>query len=188
MEKKIRTFIALDLPREVINEIKRVQEFIKKKKLFDGKLVEPENLHLTLKFLGEIDEDKINEVKNRLKGIKFEGFEVGFGDIGVFSSKYKKYIRVIWVKLNGKAVWDLQKKIDEVLEGLFEREHRFMGHITIARVKRVYDRQGFLEYIQNLSLRKIKFKVDNFFLKKSELKPEGPFYKDLAKYKLINQK
>jgi len=181
---KSRIFIALDLPREVINEIKRVQEIINKKKLFDGKLVEPENLHLTLKFLGEINEDKIEEVKKRLRKIRFEGFESNLGEGGVFSSKYKSYARVIWIKLEGKCVWELQKKIDEALDSLFEKEHRFMGHITLARIKRVYDRKGFLDYVCGVKVKKIKFKVDKFFLKKSERFPEGPVYEDLEEYKL----
>jgi 2'-5' RNA ligase len=54
-EEKIRSFIAIELPREAINYIKQLQGLIKKQNLFTGKFTEPENLHLTLKFLGEIE-------------------------------------------------------------------------------------------------------------------------------------
>jgi len=178
----IRCFIALDLPREVMKEIERLQEQIKKQKLFVGKFVEVENLHLTLKFLGEIDEDTVDRVKERLKKVEFKEFESSLGDVGVFSSKYSSYIRVIWVKLKGAD--RLQKQIDGVLDGLFEKENRFMSHITLARVKKVSDRKGLIEYVKHLKSRPFKFKVDKFFLKKSELKPEGPVYEDLESYEL----
>jgi len=187
MEKsKKRCFVALDLPRGIINELKRIQEIIKKKNLFAGKFVEPENFHLTLKFLGELDETEVKEVKERLGEIKFEGFESGLGGVGVFSSKYKSYVRVVWVKLKGRQVFELQKKIDEYLKDLFEKEFRFMSHITIARVKHVGDKKKFLDHVKAIKVKKIGFVIDKFFLKKSELKPEGVVYEDVEGYKSIN--
>jgi len=180
-----RCFIALDLPCDVIDEIKSIQGLIKKKNLFNGKFTEPGNLHLTLKFLGEIDEEKVNEVKNKLREIKFNDFEISLGNIGVFSSKYENYFRVVWIEILGKGVRDLRKQIDEKLAGLFEPEKRFMSHITIARIKKVYDRQGFLEYIKKIKVPKIGFKVDKFFLKKSELFETGPVYEDLEGYSAL---
>jgi 2'-5' RNA ligase len=180
--EKIRCFIALDLPREVINQIVKVQELIKRKKLFDGKIIEPDNLHLTLKFLGEINKEQIAKVQERLRDVKFDEFKVYLDEVGVFSSKYKSYIRVLWVKLAGKSVFELQKKIDEKLFDLFDKEKRFMSHITIARIKRVYDRKGFLKYLKQIKLPKICFSVDRFFLKKSELFETGPVYEDIEEY------
>ena len=181
-EKLTRCFVALDLPRNVINGIVNIQEIIKKKKLFDGNLVDSENLHLTLKFLGEIDDEKIKNVKEKLKEIKFDEFEVRLGKIGVFSSKYPGYIKVLWVELKGRGLFELQKKIDECLEELFESEKRFMAHITLARIKRVYDKNGFLDYVSKIKLPKIKFNVDKFYLKKSELFETGAVYEDIKEY------
>src|SRR3989344_9617389 len=83
-EKKIRTFICIDFPDEVVKEVARVQEELGKIK-FTGKLTEIENLHLTLKFLGEIEENKLNEVKERLKKIEFEEFEAKLFELGTFN-------------------------------------------------------------------------------------------------------
>ncbi|MEK6935400.1 MAG: RNA 2',3'-cyclic phosphodiesterase [Nanoarchaeota archaeon] len=183
-ENLTRCFIALDLPRNIINEIVNVQEIIKKKKLFDGNLVNSENLHLTLKFLSEIDDEKIEKVKEKLKSIKFSEFETRLGKISVFSSKYSGYIKVLWVELKGKGLFELQKKIDECLDGLFEQEKRFMAHITLARIKRVYDKKGFLEYLNKINIPKISFNIDEFYLKKSELFETGAVYEDLEVYNL----
>src|SRR3989338_2580725 len=162
----MRVFIALELPLEIIEEIKKIQKLIWKKTLFSGKLTESENLHLTLKFLGEI---------------KLNSFEAFVGEVGVFS---RKFIKIIWIKLNGKGVFSLQKEIDEKLKDLFKPEERFMSHITIARVKYVNDKKGLLNYLKSVKPEAKKFKIEKFFLKKSELKPEGPVYEDLEEYKL----
>jgi len=178
----IRCFIALELNRESIEYIRELQKIIKKKNIFAGKFTEPENLHLTFKFLGEISEEKVEEIKKKLSEIKFEKINVKLGEVGVFS---KKALRILWIKLEGKRIWDLQKSIDEKMFGLgFEREERFMSHITIARMKKVLDKKIFLDYIKNIKTKKIIFEVKDFIFKKSELKSDGPVYTDIERYKL----
>jgi 2'-5' RNA ligase len=175
--KLIRTFISIDMPKNVKERIGEIQNNLPD---FFGKKTEFENLHLTLKFLGEIDESKVEEVKKRLKDIKHQSFEAEIDDIGVFS---EKFIRIIWVHLRGAE--ELQKKIDSVLQGLFEKERRFMSHITIARVKAVKGKRGeFLGEIKGMKIDKIRFRVENFTLKKSELFPEGPKYEIINEFKL----
>jgi RNA 2',3'-cyclic 3'-phosphodiesterase len=180
-----RIFIALDLSKECVDEIKRIQKILWKKTLFTGKLTESDNLHLTLKFLGEISDSQVEEIKKRLSEIKLEGFDCELGEIGVFN-KYS--IRIIWMKLNGKGIWKLQKEIDEKLSDLFSKEERFMSHIAIARVKNVNDKKGFLDYLKGVKPKKIRFHADRFFLKKSELLTSGPKYEDLKEYNLTKEK
>ena len=182
MSSLIRCFIALELPREAIDYLEEIQALIKKKNLFFGKFTEPENLHLTLKFLGEIPEDKIKLVNEKLKELKNKEFEAGLGELGFFS---EHSFRVVWAKLVGKPIWDLQLAIDEKLKDIFPKEERFMSHITLARIKKVIDRKIFLDYVKNMKIKPIKFKVKEFILKKSELKPEGPIYTDIERYKLL---
>lgn len=177
----MRTFIALDLPREIIKEISGIQKILKKQSLLTGKFTEPENLHLTLKFLGEVDEEKVEAIKKNLSEIKMNGFYCEIGEVGVFT---KQFIKIIWIKLNGKGIFDLQKKIDEKLKDLFEPEERFMSHLTIARVKHVSSKKDLLDYLKSIKPKKMKFYCDKFYLKKSELKANGPEYTDLEEYKL----
>ena len=89
---------------------------------------------------------------------------------------------VIWIKLPSKGVFELQKQINKNLKDLFKPEFRFMSHITIARVRKTFDKKILIEYLKKIKPKKIKFKINNFFLKKSILSPEGPTYKDIEKY------
>ncbi|MFA5259478.1 MAG: RNA 2',3'-cyclic phosphodiesterase [Candidatus Pacearchaeota archaeon] len=178
-EISLRCFIAIDLSRECRQEIKKIQDLLKKNNLFLGRFTEPENLHLTLKFLGGISEEQILEVKKRLNEIKMPELHCEIGEIGVFS---KSLAKIIWVRLNGKGIFELQKQIDQKLLGLFEKEKRFMSHITIARVKNVPDKPSFFEYFRSIRPKPIKFSVKSFVLKKSELFLEGPTYTDLEEF------
>ncbi len=182
-EKLTRCFIALEISREAIDKIEEIQKLIKKKNLFYGKFTEPENLHLTLKFLGEIEENKIKEIKERLAKIKFKQFEVKLGEVGVFINKYNS---ILWLKLNGPEIWNLQKEIDNKLKDILPLEERFMSHITIARMKKINGKLEFLDYIKNIKTKKISFKVKEFILKKSELKSEGPIYANIEKFESKN--
>ena len=174
-----RCFVAIEFSDEVIKEIARVQELLSKIK-FTGKLTELENLHLTLKFLGEIDDDKIKLVKERLGKIEFEKMKLKLGKIGTFSIRGKP--KIVWIKIEGKEIHDLQKKIDEKLADLFAPEERFMSHLTIARIKNVKDRKLFLGVLEKIRVPKIEYEIDRFYLMKSELKPEGAEYGFLGSF------
>lgn len=180
-KKKLhRIFICIDFPDEVIKEVARAQEVLGNWK-FTGKMTELENLHLTLKFLGEIDEEKLREIKEKLRDVKFKKMELGLGNVGSFS--YRGKPRIIWIKILGKEFYELQKKIDEILsEAGFVKEERFMGHVAIARVKYVKDAKGFKEHIDAIKLKKIKFLEDKFKLMESELKTLGPVYSVVEEY------
>ena len=172
----MRTFISIDIPEEVREEIVKIQDKLPE---FYGKKTESENLHLTLKFLGEIDGKKVDEVKKRLKEIEFNKFETEIDSIGVFS---EKFIRIIWLHITNCE--KLQRQIDENLEGVFDKEKRFMSHLTIARVKSIRDQKKFLEELEKIEIPKMNFVVDNFKLKESVLLREGPRYKTIEEYKL----
>lgn len=179
--KKIRTFICIDFPDEVIKEVARIQQLISKRN-FHGKLTELENLHLTLKFLGEIDEKLLEKIKKKLFDINLENLNLYLERVGTFN--YKRDPRIVWIKISGKDIFNLQKQIDGSLGGIFPKEKRFMSHLTIARIKFVKNRENFKEYASKIKCKKISFKINSFELKSSELKSFGPVYQTLKKYKL----
>ena len=177
-----RCFIALDFTREFRDEIERVQQELWKKKTWQGKLTERENLHLTLKFLGEIPEERVEDVRKRLREIKTPKFSCYLGNLGVFTPLF---VKIVWVHIIGKEVLELQKMIDEKLADLFPKERRFMSHLTIARVKIVKDNKLFLEELGKIKTRNLKLPVREFYLFSSELTEKGPIYSEIEKFSLL---
>lgn len=173
----MRAFIAIELPKEVRKEIVKMQKEVDKLGLVKGKFIEEENLHLTLKFLGDISRSELDAVKERLERIKFSSFKIKLDGIGVFS---EDFVRIIWVSLSGEEIFELQKKIDKELEEIFAPEHRFMAHITLARPKFVEDKETLINEIKKINFNKEEFEVNRIFLKKSELTSKGPVYSNLV--------
>ena len=170
----MRAFIAVDIPEKIKREIVKIQNSLPE---FKGKTTEPENLHLTLKFLGEVNQEALEKVKNKLKSIKFEQFETEIDSIGTFNA------RIVWLHMAGCE--ELQRKIDGSLKGLFLSEKRFMSHLTIARVKEIKDKKSFLKELGKTKFDKIKFEVKEFKLKESVLTKNGSIYRDIEVYDLI---
>lgn len=172
----VRVFIALELPEGVRQEIEKIQKSLPE---FEGKLTEKENLHLTLKFLGEIDEEKLVKVKTQLGKVRSRKFQAELSELGVFTPSF---LKIAWIEI--KNCDGLQKEIDNKLGDLFKPEKRFMSHLTIARIKKA-DRKTFLNELGNIQFNKRKFLIDKFYLKKSTLAEKGPIYETILEVKLI---
>ena len=178
----VRAFICVKINEEATREVQKINKEIQESRLINAKYTLPENLHLTLKFLGEIEESKIEEVKKRLDEIKNKKFNANFSDIGTFS---ETFLRIVWLKVAGKEIVELQKDVDAALEGLFDKENRFMSHLTIARVRGVKDRDKFLEFLKGIKVNSVSFPIESIYLKKSTLTPKGPVYEILFEKKLL---
>jgi len=181
---KFRGFIAIDIdsfPKLVQfeNEIKNSGANVK--------LVEPENIHITLKFLGDTNEEYADRIDEIMKDAVKDSnpFEIKLKGAGVFPNQ--NYIKVMWIGMeNGEQIGEIANKIDEKISELgFEKERRrFSAHLTIARVKSAKNKEKLLELIEKY--RDIEFgslKVDTIKLKKSELTPKGPIYTMLKEVK-----
>lgn len=176
----MRTFIAIDIPEKIKKEILKIQEQLPE---FFGKKTEKENLHLTLKFLGEISEEKINEIRKILRKIKFNSFETEIDSIGFFDNRksYRKQL-IIWLHMTHCE--DLQKEVDNQLSGLFEKERRFMAHLTIARIKGIKNDKKFFNKLSKIKISPLKFVIKNFILKESIPIQRRRIYKDIEIFKL----
>lgn len=180
----MRAFISIEFPEEIKRELISVQKEIDKLGLIKGKFSEPENLHLTLKFLGNISDVELRAVEDKLSSLKFSPFYIDLSDLGVFS---ENFIRIIWAGLNGRELFETQKNIDVLLEDIFPREYRFMAHTTLARPKYVEDRKMFLSELRKINLGKKKFLVDKILLKESELSSKGASYKTLLEISALKE-
>lgn len=178
-----RCFISIDLPKEVQNHLKEIQKQI----LSDNvKLinVKPENIHLTLKFLGEIDEKQLETLKDALMKVRFPRFKAKLSSAGVFPNE--NFIRVVWIGIEPREKADeLHSLLDGQLakEG-FAKDERFENHATISRVKSIKDKRAFVEELKKIKIKQMEFEISKIALKKSTLTPEGPIYEDLMEVKL----
>ena len=179
----MRVFISINIPKEIASEIKKIQDTLPK---FLGKKTELENLHLTLKFLGEVDENTLEKVKEKLKNIQGKKFKAEINKIGFFDNlKSRKYEQKIIVWLSLTNCENLQKQVDEKLRDLFEPEKRFMSHLTIARVKYVQNKKDFFNKLKQIKFSKIKFEIDHFYLMQSKLSSKASKYEILEEYFLV---
>lgn len=170
----MRLFIAVPLPRELKERIGSIGREIGQ----DGiKLVEPSNMHLTLRFIGETDRG--DELREALRAVRFKRFRCDAKGIGVFPNE--DYIKVIWVGADsGGSMEALAKDVQHACRGYGKDDERFSSHITLARVKRKVELKAFLGRHREDELG--SFQVERFELIKSELQPGGPVYTVIESY------
>jgi 2'-5' RNA ligase len=176
----MRCFVAVELPPELRDGIERVQKEVALPGL---RLVKPEQVHLTLKFLGEVQEAKIDAVARALLSVRAAPFQARLAGLGAFPGRS---IRVVWLGLQGDF-GALHAQVERALVPLgFPREARdFSPHITVGRVKTPEISSLLAPKLAHLSDVDLgPFYVDRFFLKKSTLTPGGPIYENLAEFPL----
>ena len=183
MSNTIRAFIAIELPEDVIAFIGKIQEGVGSYG-FKVRWVRPENIHLTLKFLGEINNQDIKKAGDAIISAASENASMSLGAKGIGVFPGVKRPRVLWTGITGqiKGLSDLQKTLDEKLETVgFPKEKRpFRGHLTIARVKGNIDARRLIDAMKEFGkFESKKFMVDEMVLFRSELKPSGAEYTKL---------
>ena len=183
----MRCFIAVDLPEKVKDVIVQIQNNLEKKNLFSGKLIEKENLHLTLKFLGGLSEEKIESAKKIVSeaAAEFSSFRVSLGKTGSFPARKPK---VLWagVRKGREELAALSKFVSlrakESL-GIPKDSKEFIPHITLCRLSSKRAPKDFY------SLRFISsFTAEKLFLIRSELHLSGARYRDIFAAKFPNSR
>lgn len=173
-----RLFIAVDFPSSVRGELIDVLSSFEGFKL---KLVSPELIHITLKFLGEVSDDMVSEIASSLDGIECMPFDANIKSVGVFPNLRSP--RVVWLGAEGNFK-QLHDDVETILSRLdFEKDKReFTAHATLGRIKFMPKGQmeGFLSVLDKLKEVDLgEIKVDKVFLKKSTLTPYGPVYETM---------
>lgn len=179
----MRLFTAIDLPENVKEYIFELESEFKKNKAAKIKWVFKKNLHLTLKFFGEILDDKVDALIAKLNNIKFLGFELELKSIGFYGGSRGVYVIFVDVEPQDKVV-DLQRLVDAETIGVGDLKTG--AHITLGRVKFVKDKkefQNFTKKIKDFKIENLHFKASEFSVFKSVLRKEGPEYILLKSYK-----
>jgi len=183
MAEMIRSFIAFDIDNEaVLRSFSEAQGMLINTGA-DLKLVKLQNIHITMRFLGDISPNMVNSIHEEMEKISFTSFDVGIKGLGAFPSL--RYARVVWAGIRNGAneLANIFNQLEPRLRGLgFRPDPKgFSPHLTIARVKTGRNKTQLLQCVQGLAdyefgvVRAVCLK-----LKKSVLTPRGPVYSTLT--------
>ena len=167
----MRLFIAVEMPEELNEKIREIKSKIQTK----GLRLTRDN-HITLKFLGEVPEHKVEDIAIRLKEIVFSPIQIKTLHIDAFPNLNKP--RIIHLKCDSPQLIELAKNISNKLKE-YPDDKPFVPHITLARIKFLKDRLELKEKIRDITIVQEEFIIKSFCLKQSILKPEGPEYKNI---------
>ncbi|MBI5413362.1 RNA 2',3'-cyclic phosphodiesterase [Candidatus Peregrinibacteria bacterium] len=179
----MRLFVAIDLPEETKKVLQKVQAVLPR-----AQMSKAGGFHLTLKFLGDCDDELKVKVEKELKEVKFNPFEANLQEIGTFGGSHP---RVVWIGLKcPESIFETVKEMEMRMANLgFAVANRFVPHLTLARIKYVKNSRDFLEELNKISVAEIcgdvnvmKFTVKEFFLFQSQLSSSGAVYTKLAKF------
>lgn len=172
----MRLFIAIEIPKDLKDYVISLQDLIKTDLL---RATYPRCFHLTLLFLGDIDEDRVEDIKTKLRDIRFDLLNLTFDNIGVFPNQ--NYIRVVWLGIKEN---ELLTKLAEDVSAVLGHKHdkRFHPHITLARVKHISEKEKFQDILTGIKTEPKCFKVSSFKLIMSTLQKEGPIYEVLEEF------
>lgn len=179
-------FVAIDLSDQIIEECIKITRSLQETES-NLKIVKPENLHITLKFLGEIREDEAVKVSEEISEIssEFNPFTIEFSNVGFFGSI--RFPRVIWVGIsNGSdSIVKLCNSLENKLSWLSKEGKKTTPHLTLARARNSINSEKLIEAIKNIRDVKLgELDVKVIKLKTSILNPDGPVYSDFRVFEL----
>lgn len=185
---KIRSFIAIEIPEEIKKGLSGIQDVLKRTGAEVG-WTKSEGIHLTLKFLGDVEEDRLEDIKKAIE-VATEGisnFVLEAGGIGVFPNT--KYPRVLWIGIKDRG--DTLKNLHEAIEretgklGFKHEDRTFSPHLTLGRVRSQKNREILIKSFEEFDKIELgAFDVREVSLMKSDLSPKGAVYTQLWKVSL----
>jgi 2'-5' RNA ligase len=185
MPEPIRSFLAFDIESDtVLNRLAAAQKLLVQTGA-DLKLVEPQNIHITVRFLGNTTPAMVEKIYDAMQQVQFAPFNVQINGLGAFPDL--RYPRVIWAGITEGA--DQLKNVFSQLEprlrglGFAPDSKGFSPHLTIARVRSGRNKAHLAEFVtENASYDFGAIKAQCLRLKKSDLTPKGPIYSTLKDF------
>ena len=174
----LRLFVALALPNQIRDQIAPIQSGLP-----DARWVRQENLHLTIRFIGEVENSLAEEMHFALSKLSFETFSFRLQGIDTFRSR--KSVRSIWIGIEPSAsLKALNRKIETILIGLglAPQTRKFTPHVTLARFKQTPIKRVLPYLVGNAGFQTSLFEVCQVFLFRSHLGGQGANYEALATY------
>lgn len=182
LSERIRSFIAFDIDSErVLRRFSEVQATLAKTGA-DLKLVEPKNIHITMRFLGDISANRVDQIYEALARVDFTSFDVEIRGLGAFPNL--RYARVVWAGIR-KGSEELRRVFNQFEPSLRELGFKpdskgFSAHLTLARVKSGRNKAELARCVTNLVDCEFGVvKAECLRLKRSVLTPRGPIYSTL---------
>ncbi len=183
----IRSFLSIETSRAVRLELCLIQNKLKKNKGI--RWVAPDNIHLTLKFFGDINQEQVDDIKKIISSvcIDIRPMTLKIRGLGGFPDMDRP--KILWAGLDGeiKRLFKFQTLIDKTLQKMnFAMDKKnFLPHLTIGRIKKPKKCDILKKEITDINLLKTtKWRVDNIVLFKSQLMPGGAFYTHLWDFPL----
>lgn len=184
----MRLFVAIELPEELKREIGKIQEQLRKSGA-DASWTRPEGLHLTLKFLGEVEKSRVPAIRDALAVTQGTGaIRVEISGAGAFPNE--RVPRVLWLGVQGdlERLGTLHEAVGQAMTALgFERDERkFSPHLTLGRIRFPQPRDNWQERIE--AIRDVKlagFEAGKVSLMKSELKRDGAVYTEIGSVEFV---
>lgn len=184
MPEMIRSFIAFDVDNEsVLKRFSDAQVELANTGA-NLKLVKPQNIHITMRFLGNISPRMVNPIHEKMKKVPFTPFDVEIKGLGAFPKL--RYARVVWagIRKGAEELINISNQLESRLRALgFKPDSKgFSPHLTIARVKTGRNKAELIRFIQDMSDYEFGVvRADCLRLKRSVLTPRGPIYSTLRK-------
>ena len=188
MTRPIRCFIAIEIPETIQNQLARIQGTLRNR-IQKASWVKPGNIHLTLKFLGDVDPEDLESIGAVIGGVasRHRGFSLHIGGLGAFPNF--AHPRVLWIgaKAGGDRISVLAQDINLALSdcGFSLDTKKFNPHLTIARLKERIDLRPYTsQYRQYDRIDGAEMSVNTISLIHSQLHPTGAIYSTLQSYSL----
>jgi RNA 2',3'-cyclic 3'-phosphodiesterase len=190
--EQVRTFIAIELPDQVKQGLGQLQATLKAVHPDSAKWVDPYSIHLTLKFLGNVEVGKIDAISQAIleTAQSFDGFQLHISGLGAFPNLRR--VQVVWVGIEGNVerLQALQKHLDSNLTqlGYLPEKRAFVPHLTLARVRDNTSSEDRLAIGDLISRTKnssvFDVEVNSLSLMRSQLTPRGAIYSRLGSFGL----
>lgn len=174
-----RIFIAADLPAEMREEMSKLKRSIKGVRWYDAS-----KIHLTLRFIGEVENQVVEEVKSALYELKWPKMALRSDGLGLFF--YKRNPRVIWIGLQpADELQSLREEVDQLLKptAIEEDSRPFKPHVTLGKCKKFVDKKAVLEMKDELGdWKEAEGELSRLTLYSSTLSPDGAIHTPLEQY------